>query len=145
MLRTVKRMHIDAKPDEVLDFLVDASREAPGTSTEPVHESPDRVGDSFEWTFKMLGMRFSGITVITEYVPGERLTVRDFGAMEGTAKWTVEPEEDGSRVTAEVESRIAIPLIGRLFDPILQREFDKNIAWGIRELERQEPEVVAAA
>jgi hypothetical protein len=32
---------------------------------------------------------------------------------------------------------LPIPIIDRFFDPILKREWEKGLAWGLRELEKQ--------
>ena len=130
-------MHADVEPEQVTSFLVDSSVNPPGMTMEVVYESPAVVGNSYEWTFKMLGLPRKGVTVCTEYVPGERVALRSFGPMEGSSTWTVEPEDGGSKATVHVESRLAVPIIDRFFDPILQREWEKNIAWGLRELEKQ--------
>jgi len=130
-------MHADVEPERVTSFLVDSSANPPGMTTEAVYETPAVVGNSYEWTFKMLGIPRKGVTVVTEYVPGERVASRSFGAMEGTATWTVEPEDGGSKATVHVEMRLPVPLIDRFFDPILQREWEKGLAWGISELEKQ--------
>ena len=103
-----------------------------------VHESPDVVGNSYEWTFKMLGIPRKGVTVTTDYVPGERLASRNFGAMEGTSTVTVEPEDGGSKVTHEMDSSLAVPLIGRFLDPLLQKGWEQNLEWSKREIEKQE-------
>jgi len=136
-MRATKTMHADVEPERVTSFLVDSSANPPGMTTEAVYESPDVVGNSYEWSYKMLGLPRKGVTVVTEYVPGERIASRSFGAMEGTVTWTVEPEEGGSKATVHVETRFPVPLIDRLLDPILQRMWEKNIAWGLRELEKQ--------
>lgn len=146
MMRATKTMYIEAAPDEVLQFLFDPSGpHHPGlTRMEVVHESPGVVGNSYAWTFKVLGVPRTGVMVVTEYVPGERLTMRDFGAMEATARWTVEAENGGTKATADVEAHLALPLVGRLLDPILRRQLKKNIAWGVRELEKAQPAPAAA-
>jgi hypothetical protein len=117
--------------------LVDQSVNPPGMTMEAVYESPAVVGNSYEWTFKMLGLPRKGVTVVTEYVPGERVASRSFGAWEGTSTWTVEPEDGGAKATVHVAIRLGVPAIDRFFDPILQREWEKNLAWGMRELEKQ--------
>jgi hypothetical protein len=104
---------------------------------EAVYESPAVVGNSYKWTFKMFGMPRKGLTVMTDYVPGKRLEFKNFGAFEGTSTWTVEPENGGSKATAEVDSHLSVPLIGRFFDPFLRREWKKNLEWGKHELEQQ--------
>jgi hypothetical protein len=130
-------MHVDTKPEQVTSYFVDSSFTPPGMTMEAVYESPEVVGNSYEWTVKMLGMPRKGVTVYTEYVPGERVAFRNFGALEGTSTWTVEPEEGGSKATVDWDAHLAIPVIGRLLDPILRREFEKNLKWGKREMERQ--------
>ena len=136
-MRATRTMHADVEPERVTSFLVDPSVNAPGMTTEAVYESPAVVGNSYEWSFKMLGIPRKGVTVVTEYVPGERVASRSFGALEGTATWTIEPEDGGAKATVQMDYRLPVPIIDRFFDPILQREFEKNIAWGISELEKQ--------
>jgi hypothetical protein len=136
-MRAAKTMHIDATPEQVFSFMLDSTATPRGMTMEIVHESPDVVGNSYEWTFKMLGIPRKGLTVCTDYVPGKRVVFRNFGAMEGTQAETVEPDNGGSKVTHEMDSRLAVPLIGRFLDPMLRKGWEKNLAWAKRELERQ--------
>ena len=137
-MRATKTMHVDAKPEQVMLFMLDSTATPRGMTMEAVYESPDVVGNSYEWTFKMLGIPRKGVTVYTDYVPGERLATREFGAMEGTSTMTVEPDNGGSKVTFEMDSHLAVPLIGRFLDPMLQKGWEKNIAWGKREIEKHQ-------
>ncbi|MBT8164465.1 MAG: SRPBCC family protein [Acidimicrobiia bacterium] len=137
-MKATKTIHVDAKPEQVLSFLLDSTATPRGMTMEFVHESPDVVGSSYEWTFKMLGIPRKGVTVFTDYVPGERMEFRNFGAMEGTATVTVEPDSGGSKVTHEMDSRIAVPLISRFLDPVMQKVWEKNIEWAKHEIEKQE-------
>jgi hypothetical protein len=130
-------MHIDATPEQVISAMLDPTATPRGMTMEVVHESPDVVGTSYEWTFKMLGIPRKGVTVITDYVPGERVVLRNFGALEGTQSETVELDNGGSKVTHEMDSHLAIPLIGRFFDPLLHKGWQKNLEWGKREIEKQ--------
>ena len=137
-MKATKTMHTDATPERVMSFFLDSTATPPGMTMEAVYESPDVVGNSYEWTFKMLGMPRKGVTVYTDYVPAERLTSRNFGAMEGTSTVTVEPDSGGSKVTHEMDSRIAVPLISRFLDPVMQKVWEKNIEWAKHEIEKQE-------
>ena len=136
-MRATKTMHIDATPEQEFSFMLDWTATPRGMTMEVVHESPDVVGNSYEWTFKMLGIPRKGVTVYTDYVPGERIAVRNFGAMAGTQTETVEPENGGSKVTHEMDSRIAVPLISRFLDPMLRKVWEKNLEWGKREIEKR--------
>ena len=135
-MRATKTMHIDATPEQVFSFMLDSTATPRGMTMEIVYESPDVVGNSYEWTFKMLGIPRKGVTVYTDYVPGERITFRDLGAMEGTSSVTIEPDNGGSKVTFEMDSHLAVPLIGRFLDPILRKGWEQNIEWGKREIEK---------
>ena len=137
-MKESRTMHFDAEPEQVTSFLVDSSIIPSGMTMEAIHESPAIVGNSYEWTFKVLGFPRKGVTVTTDYVPGERVAFRDFGPLEGTATWTVEPEDGGSKATVHVETRLAVPLIDWFLDPILRKMWEKNLAWGKREIENQE-------
>jgi carbon monoxide dehydrogenase subunit G len=136
-MRATKTVHVDAPPEQVMSFFLDSTATPRGMTMEVVHECPDVVGTSYEWAFRMFGMPRKGVTVYTDYVPGERLTVRNFGAMEGTATYAIEPEDGGSKVTIRADSRLAVPLIGRFLDPFLQKMWERNVAWGKREMEKQ--------
>ena len=136
-MRATKSMHVDATPEQVFSFMLDSTATPSGMTMEPVYESPDVVGTSYEWTFKMMGMPRKGVTVVTDYVPEKRITFRNFGAMEGTQTETVEPDNGGSKVTHEMDSRIAVPLISRFLDPMLRKGWEKNLEWGKREIEKR--------
>lgn len=115
-MRSQRTFHIAADPEEVLSLRLDAAATPPGVEMAIVYESPDVEGSTYEWSFRLLGVSVSGITVVTEYAPGERLSFRNVGVMESTATWTVAPEEGGTLATSDVETRHRIPLVGRLLD-----------------------------
>ena len=144
MMKATRTMYFDASPDEVLEFLFDDAIVSPGTTMASVYEAPDTVGSAYEWTFRVLGTTHRGVTIITDYVPGERLEFRNFGAFEGTAEWITMPENGGTRAIATVEARVTIPLVGRLFDPMLERMFDQELEFGKREFDKLRKEVVTA-
>lgn len=98
---------------------------------------PEGVGNVYEWRFSTLGMRFTGVTVYTEYVPGERMSWRDIGAIENANTWTFTPEGDGTRATLYVNARARVPLLGRLLEPLLMRQMDKMLRAGLAEVEAQ--------
>jgi hypothetical protein len=103
-INATKTVHIAAAPEQVFSFMLDSTATPKGMTMEAVYESSDVVGSSYEWTFKMLGIPRKGVTVYTDYVPGERLSSRNLGAMEGTSTVTVEPDDGGSKVTYEMDS-----------------------------------------
>jgi hypothetical protein len=145
MMKMTKEMHVDAEPEEVLSILLDSSVNPPGMTMAPVHEAPGREGSVYEWSFKIVGLPQKGIMIITEYVPGKRLSTRNLGAMESTSTITFEPEDRGTRATMNVESRLTFPLIGRFLDSFLKRGMLKNIEWTMRQVEMRHAKKEATA
>ncbi len=135
MMRMTTAMHVDAEPEEVVSFMLDSSVNPPGMTMAPVYETPGIEGSVYEWSFKLFGVPQKGIMIITEYVPGERLSDRNLGAMESTGTMTFEPENGGTRVTMNTAARLTIPLIGRFLDSFLERGMLKNTEWTMRQLE----------
>ncbi len=79
-----------------------------------VKQLPEGVGSGYRWVYKMAGMRFEGTTEVTEYVPNQRIVVRDKGGIETTRTTTFQPEDGGTRLTAEAEYTIPVPVLGKL-------------------------------
>ena len=117
-MKMTKTMHVDAEPEEVMSVVLDSAVNPPGMTMAPVYEAPGMEGSVYEWSFKIVGVPQKGIMVITEYVPGKRMSSRNLGALESTSTMTFEPEDGGTRVTVDGESRLTIPLIGRFLDSV---------------------------
>jgi carbon monoxide dehydrogenase subunit G len=145
MMKMTKTMHVDAEPEEVMSMLLDSSVNPPGMTMAPVYEGPTREGGVYEWSFKLAGTTQKGLMIITEYVPGERMSSRNLGAIESTSTMTFEPEDGGTRVTVDGASRLTIPLIGRFLDPFLKRGMIKNMKWTMRQVELRHAKQEAAA
>lgn len=144
MMKLTRTMHVDAGPEEVMSVMLDSSVNPPGMTMGPVYEAQGMDGSVYEWSFKLAGTTQKGIMVITEYVPGKRLSSRNFGALESTSTMTFEPEGGGTRVTVDAESRLTIPLIGRFLDRALKRGMLKNMEWTMRQVEMRHAEREAA-
>lgn len=136
-MKITKTLHADADPEVVTSYLIDADAMPPIWEMKAVYEAPDVVGSSYEWKGKMLGITRTGVSIYTEYVPGARVAFRNYGAMSGESTWTVEPDNGGSKVTVEAEVGFGFPVIGRLLEPIMRRQFDKSLAYGKREIEKR--------
>jgi len=145
MMKMTKAMHVGAEPEEVMSTLLDSSVNPPGMKVAPVYEPPGIEGSVYEWSFRIVGVPQKGIQIITEYLPGERLSFRNFGAMESTGTMTFEPEDKGTRVTVNTEARLTIPLIGRFLDSFLERGMLKNTEWTMRQVEMRHAKKEATA
>lgn len=145
MMKMTRTMHVDAEPEEVMSAVLDSSVNPPGMTMDPVYETAGTEGSVYEWSFRIVGLPQKGITILTEYVPGERMSFRNLGALESTSTMTFEPEDGGTRVSIDAASRLTIPLIGRFLDSFLERGMLKNMRWTMRQVEIRHAEKEAEA
>jgi carbon monoxide dehydrogenase subunit G len=86
------------------------------------------AGQQFEWTAKMAGFLLRGQSTVVEHVPNKCGVHQTIGMVSSTFEYTVEPHEEGTVLTLEVEYSVPIPLLGRLAEHVLLRrnvrEFD---------------------
>jgi len=83
-------------------------------------------GTSFEWVYKMAGMRFKGTNEDTEYVPNQRVVSKTKGGIKSTLIWTFQPEDGRTKLTVEVEYIVPIPLIGKLAEAIIIKQNERE-------------------
>ena len=119
MTTSTRSIHIDVAPETVFDHIVDPTIVPPGMTMQTVHESPEGVGSVYEWTYRLLGIPFRGITVYTQYMPNRRLACKNLGMVGATAVFTLEPEDGGSRLTREMDFKVRIPLLGRFLAALM--------------------------
>ena len=76
-------------------------------------------GFSWDWVYKMAGMRFTGSSEHTEVVPNERTVTLSTGGIDSTITWEYQPVDDGTKLTITTEYKVPIPLLGKLAESII--------------------------
>jgi len=76
---------------------------------------------TYEWTYKMAGMRFDGTGRITEYEPNRRFAGESKGGIDSYIQVTFEGRGATTLVHEEVEYEIPNTLLGRFAEPFLMR------------------------
>jgi hypothetical protein len=74
----------------------------------------------------MAGMKFSGESVVTEYVANKKLVMQSKGSIKRTWHWTLEPKEGGTTVALVVEYDIPVPVLGKLAEAIILKQNEKD-------------------
>ncbi|MGB5548651.1 MAG: SRPBCC family protein, partial [Polyangiales bacterium] len=86
------------------------------------------AGQQYEWTYKMAGLLLRGQSTGIEHVPDERAVHQNIGMIGAIWGYTVEPHQEGTTLTIDVEYSIPIPVLGKLAEHIAirrnKREFD---------------------
>ena len=76
-------------------------------------------GYSYDFVYKIFGMRLTGSIEDTEVVPNERIVSISTGGIESTITWTYEPEGGGTKLTTLVEYKIPVPLLGKIAEAFI--------------------------
>jgi uncharacterized protein YndB with AHSA1/START domain len=78
-------------------------------------------GQSFDYTYKMAGVKFHGHSATTEVVRDRLRVFRNGGGLPSEFHWKFEPRANGTEFTLDVEYQIPGALLGRLAAPFLRR------------------------
>lgn len=86
------------------------------------------AGQQHEWTYKMAGLLLRGQATVVEHVPNRCAVHQTIGTISSDFGYAVEPHEEGTTLTLEVEYSVPIPVLGKLAEHIAlrrnAREFD---------------------
>ncbi len=124
-------VEVAASPDEVFAYLSDAEHnpewQSGMVSTRWNGNGPIDVGSTYDQVATFLGRRIESTFEVLEYEPGRRIKASSTGgSFPITFTRIVEPQEDGSRVSAIIEGdasgffKVAEPILKRL----VQRSVD---------------------
>jgi uncharacterized protein YndB with AHSA1/START domain len=138
-MATIERsVFIKAPPERVFAFLADHANDTqwlPG-----MVDTRNFTGEStdyrWEWTYKMAGISFNGTGQTLEYDPPRRVVVETRGGVVSTWAWTLEPEEDGTRVSLQMEYTVPGAALGKLAEKLLLSQNEKAASQGMANLQR---------
>lgn len=119
-----KYIFIEASPTKIFNYLTDAQH-LPEIWPSMVEVSnlqtrPDGA-HSFDWTYKMAGMKFHGHADTVEVQRDRLRLVRNASGIPSTFRWTFEARDGGTDLALEVEYEMPGKLLGRLAAPFLRR------------------------
>ncbi len=124
MEKITRNTFIDAAPSRIFGWLSDPMHMLeiwPSmVEVSNVEVKPDG-SHSYDWTYKMAGMKFHGHSETIE-VQRDRLRVwRNASGIPSTFRYSLEPRDNGTDFHLGVEYEIPGALLGRLAAPLLRR------------------------
>jgi carbon monoxide dehydrogenase subunit G len=124
-----KRAVIEAPSDRVLTYVND-----PTTMVDWIPhmmEIRDVIGTGeglqYGWTCKYVGLLLTGQSVVVEYVPNEFSVHQTIGTINSILTLRVEPHEERTRLTLDVEYEIPIPVLGKLAEHLIVRRDARDL------------------
>lgn len=116
-------IHVDVPVEKAFNFMRDPLNWEslhPAFAVRDANLTPEFVGSSLAFAVVEHRMRFEGRMEWTEFVPNERIGIKETGFCEGAYAWTFEPEGQGTKITTAGEYTHArvwpIPLAGRVWE-----------------------------
>ena len=123
MVSVRKSVVISAPPDRVFDYVTEPSTMAEWLTK--MVEVRDIVGtgegQQYEWTYKYTGLLLRGQSVVVQHVPNRLAVSQSIGMIGSTWTFRVEPHEEGSTLTIEVEYSVPIPVLGKIAEHVAVR------------------------
>jgi len=115
---------IEASPAKVFGYLMDPAHLLeiwPSMVEVSNIKSNPEGAHSFDWTYKIAGLRFHGHAETVEIQLDRLRLVRNASGIQSTFRWSFEPRDNGTDFALEVEYEMPGKLLGRLAGPFLHK------------------------
>ncbi len=122
--RITRKVEIGAPVDRVYAFLTDPNHllEVMPSLVEVANiDKKAEGGHSFDYVYKMGGLRLHGHSTTTLAEKNKRVIVRNTGGIPSTFDYTYEPVGKGMRLTLNVDYAVPGAVLARLAEPIVHR------------------------
>jgi carbon monoxide dehydrogenase subunit G len=129
MTLVTKKVVVDAPLERVFAYVNEPSTMAewlPGM-VEVREVIGTGLGQQYEWTYKMAGLLLRGQSTVVELVANERAVHQSIGTIGSTWTYTVEPRDEGTALTVEVEYTVPVPVLGKLVERVAVRHDARDL------------------
>jgi uncharacterized protein YndB with AHSA1/START domain len=127
MAKLTRSITVHAPVDGVFDYALDITKlwRVKDVGLADVEIKPDGVGTSARMYTHFLGFHMEGGVEYTEVVPKERIVAQvDFFMEKPTWTFTFAPVKSGTKVTAEGEWLVGLPVAGRRIEGMMVKEHE---------------------
>lgn len=124
MIKIRKSISIKAPVDRVFEYLTTPQNllEIWPSLVEVTNAKRSSDGtNSFDWTYKMAGLRFRGHCSTVEVDTNRRIVMKNDKGIESVFRWQYAGENGGMKLTLEIEYKIPLPLLEKLAGGFIER------------------------
>ena len=128
MAKVERSITINAPVEKVVAYLADPTNalEYVPSMTDIRNIEGEGVGRTYNWTYKMLGISFSGKTEVVEYKPNERYVTKSSGGIVSTWTYSFKAEADGTQMNLVVDFTVPIPVLGKFAERLVLRQTERE-------------------
>lgn len=136
MARVAKSAVITGNADQIMNYIADVKNHpafiGPLKSIANVKGDPKQAGTSWDWTFVMAGVEFSGKAETVSYESGKKFSYRTTTGIQSTFTYSAEPTSGGVKVTVDVTYDMPQNLLAKMQASVVEK---LNEAEGSRAVE----------
>jgi uncharacterized protein YndB with AHSA1/START domain len=132
MLTVREHIDIDAPVEAVFEYLDTPARQPEFTPSLTRSERLERLpngGARVAYTYRLLGLSFSGEVRATDYVPNERIVWAMSGDLQGSLRWYLEPRSE-ARTRFTYAATYAVPgprFLAPVLTPLVRRYNEREV------------------
>ena len=136
MSRVAKSAVINGNADQIMNYIADVKNHpafiGPLKSNANVKGDPKTPGTSWDWTFVMGGIEFSGRAETVRYEGGKTFSYRTTTGVQSTFTYSAEPQSGGVKLTVDVTYEVPPTLLSKMQASVVEK---LNEAEGSRAVE----------
>ena len=128
MARVERSITINAPIEKVFAYITDPINELESipSITDIRNVKGEGVGQTYEWTYKMIGIPLRGKSEVVEYKPNERYVSKSSGGVVSTWTYSFKTVTDGTHMNLVVDYTIPIPVLGKFAERLVLRQIERE-------------------
>ena len=136
MSHVAKSAIITNKADQIMSYIADVKNHpaflGPLKSVTNLNGDPKKAGTSWDWTFVMAGVEFSGRAETVSYENGKKFSFKTTTGIQSTFIYTAEPQGNAVKLTIDVTYDVPQSLLAKMQTGVVEKV---NEAEGARAVE----------
>lgn len=136
MSHVTKSVTISSDPGRIIDYIADVNNHpaflGPLKSVSKVTGDPRKPGASWDWTFVMAGVEFTGRAETVAFDAGKKYSFKTTAGIQSTFTYSAEAGKGGTKVTIDVTYEVPKTLAARMQTAVVEK---LNEAEGARAVE----------
>lgn len=138
MARVAKSVVITNKADRIIDYIADVKNHpaflGPLKTISNVNGDPKKAGTSWDWTFVMAGVEFSGRAETVKYESGKQFSFRTTTGIQSTFTYSAEPQGNSVKVSIDVTYDVPPSLLSKMQAGVVEKVNDADGARAVENL-----------
>jgi len=138
MSRVAKSAVITSKADQVMNYIADVKNHpaflGPLKSVANVNGDSKKAGTSWDWTFVMAGVEFSGRAETVSFESGKKFSFKTTTGIKSTFTYSAEPQGNATKVTIDVTYDVPDSLVSKMQTAVVEKLNDAEGARAVENL-----------